>query len=948
MDKYEEFLLTVRRDINCLQDADKVVRRNAVVRLQKVLAPSSGGGASKTPREYAVRLFIEELHKPLFRLFSDAGDKSRETSLALVASFVTDLDLESLENMLPLLLRALLDRINTVPFPEQSEEMRLEVLHLLSQLFDKCETKLDPFAANIIDAVAKALTDTCPDAKKECCDIIKKMSATFQEERISRAAAPMLAALLGNLKHQHWKVRRATLECLGSLLTLQAPALDHMEEVLPHLNAILTDRTVAVRASLAECLEQWLLKGLRFKQPPITTFDDDLGLTGFDKFEPRLLLLLLGAVADEEAVQVGAVALAGLEKVAVLKQEVRRKRAEKAAAVAAAGQPQAGDEDAVMEASNNGSATSKGLEACPDFDYATVMGSSMPPPFDQGRVPSTLATTLLQLHLSSLLPQVLSNLTQWTVDIRLSAARVFRAMLVIANRQVAPFLGQILVHLYKASSDDDPGVAKAVLECAAMTGKFVDVELVLGLVGKHLGLKPDGERSRGGHGVEEVFVESRVGRTMTRTAQDSVAASKSFAATTSENRRLVLRVLAQLLQPAPDGCPARLQTGEIRTVLRFLEDAVQSDELLPYALDVLQALLRAGESNCVGEWPRLFDLLLRMRSTEECAAAAVDASMDSLASLCGRSRQNLYTEHLETRLRELLQGADTGLWDEKSANRHVLETLLRNAGSAVAPHVGILIPALARQACPEDAAALARIDLLGLVHFLLTQEDDGLIAALKEHSSPLLETVLLPNCVWKAGQSNNKIRKGAIVCVHAMLRQHLVEPAVLNAAFADILPILKSCLDDTWNPDNRMIACLVLSCLLSELRTEITGDQLREVYPELLKRLDDSNDKIRAVVCEALVTFFQCLPAKWSRSLYEYMLRTLFVHLDDTNSEIHRGIQAVLEAAAPADPPTFIHEGQIAAAKSTHPRACEELVRTAQELLKQQADAACTDDTGAP
>eukprot|EP00971_Amphidinium_carterae_P126246 2501064-Amphidinium_carterae.1 len=82
-------------------------------------------------------------------------------------------------------------------------------------------------------------------------------------------------------------------------------------------------------------------------------------------------------------------------------------------------------------------------------------------------------------------------------------------MLIVANKQVAPFLDQILVHLYKASSDDDPGVAKAVLECAAMTGKFVDADLLLGLVGKHLGLKPDGDRSRSGHGVEEVFVESR-------------------------------------------------------------------------------------------------------------------------------------------------------------------------------------------------------------------------------------------------------------------------------------------------------------------------------------------------------------------------------------------------------------------------------------------------------
>ena len=59
-----------------------------------------------------------------------------------------------------------------------------------------------------------------------------------------------------------------------------------------------------------------------------------------------------------------------------------------------------------------------------------------------------------------------------------------------------------------------------------------------------------------------------------------------------------------------------------------------------------------------------------------------------------------------------------------------------------------------------------------------------------------------------------------------------------------------------------------------------------KVYPELLKRLDDSNDKIRVAVCEAstwfqqlwqlllllqqaLDVFFKCLPQNWSRTLYE-------------------------------------------------------------------------------
>merc|ERR1719160_220552 len=135
-----------------------------------------------------------------------------------------------------------------------------------------------------------------------------------------------------------------------------------------------------------------------------------------------------------------------------------------------------------------------------------------------------------------------------------------------------------------------------------------------------------------------------------------------------------------------------------------------------------------------------------------------------------------------------------------------------------------------------------------------------------------------------------------------------------------------------------MIACLVLSSTLSEMQAEINGEQLREVYPELLKRLDDSNDKIRAANCEALSVFFKCLPPKWSRSLYEFILRTLFVHLDDPNPEIQQGIYGVLEAAAHQDYAAFIGEAKAAAAKSAHPRMCEELLRLAQSLQKASLD----------
>jgi len=419
---------------------------------------------------------------------------------------------------------------------------------------------------------------------------------------------------------------------------------------------------------------------------------------------------------------------------------------------------------------------------------------------------------------------------------------------------------------------------------------------------------------------------------------DLDAGVKNFAAGSVENRRQVFAVLAHLLPPAPSNVTPRLQLRDVSSVINFLQEGAQSDDLLPWVFAATNALLRASQKVCVDEWPRIFDLLLRMRSGDECDGTAVDGSMDTLADLCKKSRRELYVEHLRSRLGDILASADMELWDDKSPKRHMLETLLRNAGAATAEHLPQLVKALARQASPEDSSVPARIDLLGLVHFLILEDDDTLRAAMKEESSNLLNSVLIPNCTWRVGQSNNRIRKGGMICIHALLEGHLLTPATLNEAFVDLLPILKSGLDDSFSPDNRLIACLVLKCTLAELQAEINGEQLREVYPELLKRLDDSNDKIRIAICEAIAVFFQCLPPKWSRTLFEYILRTLFVHLDDPSFEIQEGIAKALELAVHQNYTSFITEAKAAAAKSAHPRRCEELARLAETLRQASPD----------
>merc|ERR1719183_454649 len=123
-------------------------------------------------------------------------------------------------------------------------------------------------------------------------------------------------------------------------------------------------------------------------------------------------------------------------------------------------------------------------------------------------------------------------------------------MLVLVNREVSPFLDSVLVHLYKASADDEKAVGEIALQCAEMLGTVVDVDLLLALLGRHLGLRHDGGDGPA-HGPEELWPEDRKGRTVTRTVQDNSSATKNFTAMNTESRRQVFAVLAHVLRPTP-------------------------------------------------------------------------------------------------------------------------------------------------------------------------------------------------------------------------------------------------------------------------------------------------------------------------------------------------------------------------------------------------------------
>ena len=73
---------------------------------------------------------------------------------------------------------------------------------------------------------------------------------------------------------------------------------------------------------------------------------------------------------------------------------------------------------------------------------------------------------------------------------------------------------------------------------------------------------------------------------------------------------------------------------------------------------------------------------------------------------------------------------------------------------------------------------------------------------------------------------------------------------------------------------------------------------VQAMYPELLKRLDDSNDDVRRTICATIAMYFKApAPGAFSSTCYGYMLDTLLVHLDDPEEEMQVCVLDTLNAA---------------------------------------------------
>ena len=871
-----------QRNLNCLSDPNRSTRRRALKKFVKEFDADS----EKTPKKKKIRrlhaaFFKSELQHRLIPLLSDEIEKCRELALTLLKHFalyvlrdssattvskedgedkshpeaVTSDDKEPpLASLFFALVPIAESRIGSTPFAEPTEEIRLLIVDLIGSLLEKTSVvsspKLEGIGSTLLQILSRACQDPFPDVKKSCAKAIMLLCRVAPSQ-LHTCLEKSAVDLIGNLGHQHSRVRSITLDALAALLPNGSESLERVmvEKVIPAFKSISADRSGSVRRAVVSTAAK-LCTSLPLPE----------------RFQADLLPLVLGGIADEAddvkefsadmMCKIGGVVkdeALGADQGALsapITQDIR-------IAAAAAGATLDGATD---------TKESKNAEGEAEVSQSAKVEALLPtlgPPFDK-IVPNKYSKVLVKRLLPQLLPPVLKELHEWTVSRRSHAAGVLSAILVFAEGSAVSFLPKIINALGNACRDDDESIARRSFACAELLGIFLPLETVLLQLLPRIGETGPSSNGKIISGQERAGLLMILSAVMGATQQQLSLADTFEIDDNSSDRRSIADLMHDVVDTLSTPVVCESEATEVQA------------QLVEVLLDVIQvgcADVDAASSRSTKATFKLLELssdtnlkfvriILQLQATpgsEDDAHVAnvrtgASAALKALSEACGVGADNtskIFERHFGKLLGMTLinrsespddaqaaaadvnivkSARNAGRWVKDTPQRRMFDTLIRlsvastsapdgkmaHAGdetNPVAEYLHLVLPvfeAALQTSCDPDL----RMGMLALLATVLEDPAIGRTCREREgYGGTMLQRLLIPNCIWRVGRVASSVRKIAMRCVSILLRERLVAQdslfAICHGEEKQFVPTLQSCLDDD-EPMTRQLACLAL------------------------------------------------------------------------------------------------------------------------------------------
>ncbi|XP_075996670.1 dynein axonemal assembly factor 5-like, partial [Genypterus blacodes] len=353
---------------------------------------------------------------------------------------------------------------------------------------------------------------------------------------------------------------------------------------------------------------------------------------------------------------------------------------------------------------------------------------------------------------------------------------------------------------------------------------------------------------------------------------------------------------------------------------------------LEQLLECVDVLLRQCEEDCGSVSLPLLQVLVSVQSLSKEASLSDQAlaSVRRLSQVQGLSSlTELYRKHTGRLLDWISASVNT--WSSFSPQRLHLHVIVTQSGPVIGEFVSPLM-SLLRVVLQPDRDAEMRMSIFTMMAKLLLDAANTLDSQgrFRDESESFLRDLLLPSLVWSAGRSAAAVRTSALSCLLALLHGGAVTPGQLLCVEDRLSPQLLTALEED-SKMARLFACRSLIIVLRLIGASLHPDALNKIYPELLKRLDDSSVEVRGVALEALRLWLSGLSPDYSPALFAPHLQLLFqqllLHLDDPDSSVQDQVLDILKTSSSVHPSLLRGEVETVRDKHRSPVYCDQLLQ---------------------
>uniref|UniRef100_A0A8C4QWF5 Dynein axonemal assembly factor 5 n=1 Tax=Eptatretus burgeri TaxID=7764 RepID=A0A8C4QWF5_EPTBU len=734
---------------------------------------------------------VRMLLRPSLAALDSRTEACRSRSLRLLSVLLDRLP--PTRDDLPLLVPALSRRLSPLKPAEPAEELRLELVRLLSRVVALHGPDLGPYVGDFVTALCRCMLDPFAEVKKEACRCATNL-ANAVPEHFHLQAESLLPPLLHMFTHQHSRVRSVAVLCLGQVVLHSSGKT--LEDVFTHLAQRLFDDAPMVRQAVTDVVSMWLLN-LRDRY----------------SYFHKLVPLLLSSLSDEMP-------------------DIKQSAAEYWSKIGLQWQ----------------------MENEEDLKDKLDFSSPTPQLYPAVERPCLGCRELVQRNLYRLLPAVGNDIGDWVVGTRIKAAQLLRLLLLHAEDYSTQHMQILVTILHRACSDDESTVVINGILAAELIGTFVN---------------------------PEVFLKLMLARIQQSASPSSlmVLASAVRCSSVELLHPFLPRILETLVDPDVSQATAkddyhRQLVAFVKALVGFCGDGCQDISLQ------LHKILLCSRALCPND-----DVQKQVQSVTEELSHALGLS----------DEQQLFRQHLPDLL--VWSASNHHNWSSHSTELLLFKTAMLFAGPMLDEVLPVAIP-IFRDCLQTKNEPELRLKVFSLLSRLLLHA--GEIPISQNHLSEYLEVVvrdmIVPNLVWHAGWTSAALRTTAISSLWALLNGCQLSSQQAMALSNELLPQLISMLEEDPRM-TRLLTCRTLKSLLILCGTKLEPDTLNTVYPDVLKRLDDSVKDVRLAAAQVLNIWFSCLGNNYDTQCYkahlEFLYSSLLVYLDDPDAETQ---QAVLDA----------------------------------------------------